>query len=392
MVCERTSPTIKNDRLKNMKFTVDSSVLTNSVNWVSRSLSTRPIMTALLGIVIDASKEVTLSASDLETSAKSSFNADIKETGRVLVPGRLLSEISKNLPNKPVSFNLDGTRVLVTAGSAKFTLPTLPINEYPNLPNLPETSGTVPSEIFATAVNQVAIAAGKDDSLPTLTGIHVDINKESITLAATDRYRLAVREINWTPNDPEITTSALLRARTLAEAARTIANTKTVTVAIAPTTSNERLVGFASEAKTMTSRQLDGTFPPYRHLLPSESIATAVIEVAKLLDSVRRVALVTDKTVPLRLKFKNNSLQLEAGTGDDAQATEELEIIYEGEAIDIAFNPTFLTDGLNAIGTTYVNIAFTGSNKPAMLSGKNKVDGEIDSTYRYLLMPMRYAS
>ncbi len=392
MVCERTSPTIKNDRLKNMKFTVDSSVLTDSVNWVSRSLSTRPIMTALLGIVIDASKEVTLSASDLETSAKSSFNADIKEPGRVLVPGRLLSEISKNLPNKPVSFNLDGTRVLVTAGSAKFTLPTLPINEYPNLPNLPETSGTVPSEIFATAVNQVAIAAGKDDSLPTLTGIHVDINKESITLAATDRYRLAVREINWTPNDPEITTSALLRARTLAEAARTIANTKTVTVAIALTTSNERLVGFASEAKTMTSRQLDGTFPPYRHLLPSESIATAVIEVAKLLDSVRRVALVTDKTVPLRLKFKNNSLQLEAGTGDDAQATEELEIIYEGEAIDIAFNPTFLTDGLNAIGTTYVNIAFTGSNKPAMLSGKNKVDGEIDSTYRYLLMPMRYAS
>ena len=392
MVCERTSPTIKNDRLKNMKFTVDSSVLTDSVNWVSRSLSTRPIMTALLGIVIDASKEVTLSASDLETSAKSSFNADIKETGRVLVPGRLLSEISKNLPNKPVSFNLDGTRVLVTAGSAKFTLPTLPINEYPNLPNLPETSGTVPSEIFATAVNQVAIAAGKDDSLPTLTGIHVDINKESITLAATDRYRLAVREINWTPNDPEITTSALLRARTLAEAARTIANTKTVTVAIAPTTTNERLVGFASEAKTMTSRQLDGTFPPYRHLLPSESIATAVIEVAKLLDSVRRVALVTDKTVPLRLKFKNNVLQLEAGTGDDAQATEELEIIYEGEAIDIAFNPTFLTDGLNAIGTTYVNIAFTGSNKPAMLSGKNKVDGEIDSTYRYLLMPMRYAS
>ena len=392
MVCERTSPTIKNDRLKNMKFTVDSSVLTDSVNWVSRSLSTRPIMTALLGIVIDASKEVTLSASDLETSAKSSFNADIKETGRVLVPGRLLSEISKNLPNKPVSFNLDGTRVLVTAGSAKFTLPTLPINEYPNLPNLPETSGTVPSEIFATAVNQVAIAAGKDDSLPTLTGIHVDINKESITLAATDRYRLAVREINWTPNDPEITTSALLRARTLAEAARTIANTKTVTVAITPTTSNERLVGFASEAKTMTSRQLDGTFPPYRHLLPSESIATAVIEVAKLLDSVRRVALVTDKTVPLRLKFKNNSLQLEAGTGDDAQATEELEIIYEGEAIDIAFNPTFLTDGLNAIGTTYVNIAFTGSNKPAMLSGKNKVDGEIVSTYRYLLMPMRYAS
>ena len=375
-----------------MKFSVDSAALTDSVNWVSRSLSTRPIMTALLGIVIDAQKDVTLSASDLETSAKSSFNAEIKEPGRVLVPGRLLTEISKALPNKTVTFQLEGSRVLVTAGSAKFTLPTLPLNEYPNLPNLPETSGTIASELFATAVNQVAVAAGRDDSLPTLTGIHIDITKETITLAATDRYRLAVREINWTPNDPELTTTALLRARTLADAARTIANTKNVSISIAPTSNNERLVGFASDAKTMTSRQLDGSFPPYRHLLPSETSANAVIEVAKLLDSVRRVALVTDKTVPLRLKFNNNTLQLEAGAGDEAQATEELEINYSGEAIDIAFNPTFLTDCLSALGTAYVNIAFTGSNKPAMLTGKSKADGSADTSFRYLLMPMRYAS
>jgi DNA polymerase-3 subunit beta len=375
-----------------MKFVVDSATLTDSVNWVSRSLSTRPIMTALLGIVIDASSDVTLSASDLETSAKSSFTAEIKEKGRVLVPGRLLAEISRALPNKPVSFALDGNRVLVTAGSAKFTLPTLPINEYPNLPTMPDTSGQIASDVFATAINQVAIAAGRDDSLPTLTGIHVDINKETITLAATDRYRLAVREINWTPNNPEEATTALLRARTLADAARTISSTKNISFAVAPNTSNERLIGFTTEQKSMTSRQLDGTFPPYRHLLPSESIATAVVEVATLLDSVRRVALVTDKTVPLRLKFNNNSLQLEAGAGDDAQATEEIQISYSGESIDIAFNPSFLTDGLNALGTTYVNIAFTGSNKPAVLSGKNKADGEIDGTYRYLLMPMRYAS
>ncbi len=375
-----------------MKFNVDSATLTDSVNWVSRSLSTRPIMTALLGIVIDVQKDVTLSASDLETSAKSTFDAEIKETGRVLVPGRLLSEISKALPNKTVSFTLDGNRVLVTAGSAKFTLPTLPLNEYPNLPNMPEQSGSIASDLFSTAVNQVAVAAGRDDSLPTLTGIHVDISRETITLAATDRYRLAVREVNWTPNDPDIATSALLRARTLADAAKTIGNTKSVSVAIAPTTSNERLVGFASDAKTMTSRQLDGSFPPYRHLLPAESTATAIIEVAKLLDSVRRVALVTDKTVPLRLKFNNNTLQLEAGAGEEAQATEELEINYQGEAIDIAFNPTFLSDGLTALGTTYVNIAFTGSNKPAMLTGQNKVDGKADSSFRYLLMPMRYAS
>ena len=244
----------------------------------------------------------------------------------------------------------------------------------------------------ATAVNQVAIAAGRDESLPTLTGIHVDISGETISLAATDRYRLAVCEINWTPTNPELTTSALLRARTLADAARTIATTKELSFAIAPTTATDRLIGFQTDSKSMTSRQLDGTFPPYRHLLPAESTATAVIEVAKLLDSVRRVALVADKNIPLRLKFNGQSLQLEAGAGDDAQATEEIDISYAGEAIDIAFNPQFLTDGLNALGTTYVNMAFTGSTKPALLSGKNKVDGEIDGSYRYLLMPMRYAS
>ena len=375
-----------------MKFTVESNVLTESVNWVSRSLSSRPIMTALLGIVIDVSNEITLSASDLETAAKSSFNADIKEKGKVLVPGRLLAEIVRSLPNKPVSFMLDNNRVLVTAGTAKFTLPTLPINEYPNLPTMPENSGFIASDIFATAINQVAIAAGKDDSLPTLTGIHVDINKETITLAATDRYRLAVREIQWQPNNTDIATSALLRARTLADAAKSLVGVTQVSLAVAPITATERLVGFASEAKTMTSRMLDGTFPPYRHLLPKESIAQATIEVAPFLDSVRRVALVTDKTVPLRLRFADSKLQLEAGAGEEAQATEELTIIYNGEAIDIAFNPTFLMDGLHAVGTPFVHIAFTGSNKPAVLSGKHEKDGPTTENYRYLLMPMRYAS
>ena len=375
-----------------MKFTVESNVLVESVNWVSRSLSSRPIMTALLGIVIDVSNEVTLSASDLETAAKSSFNADIKEKGKVLVPGRLLAEIARSLPNKPVSFILDNNRVLLTAGTAKFTLPTLPINEYPNLPTMPENSGFIASDVFATAINQVAIAAGKDDSLPTLTGIHVDINKETITLAATDRYRLAVREIQWQPNNPDIATSALLRARTLADAAKSLVGVTQVSLAVAPITATERLVGFASEAKTMTSRMLDGTFPPYRHLLPSESIAQATIEVAPFLDSVRRVALVTDKTVPLRLNFSNNTLQLEAGTGDEAQASEKLDINYKGEDINIAFNPTFLTDGLNAISTAFVHIAFTGANKPAVLTGQTEATSPTTDNYRYLLMPMRYAS
>jgi len=375
-----------------MKFVVERDPLIEAVNWVARSLSSRPIQTALLGIMIDVDDAITLTGSDLETSTKAVIHADITTKGKVLVSGRLLAEIARSLPAKPISFILDGTRVLVTAGSAKFTLPTLPVNEYPQLPNLPDTAGVIPSDVFNTAVNQVAIAAGKDDSLPTLTGVHIEINKNNITLAATDRYRLAVKEINWKPKDSNIETATLLRARTLSDAAKSLATSSEVTFALSPANSNEKLVGFLSDEKTMTSRTLDGTFPPFRHLLPNESTAEAIIEVAQLLDSVRRVALVTDKTVPLRLIFSKDNLRLEAGAGDDAQATENLDINYSGEDINIAFNPTFLTDGLQAINSPFVHIAFTGDKKPAVLTGKSESDGAINTSYKYLLMPMRYTS
>jgi DNA polymerase-3 subunit beta len=375
-----------------MKFVVERDSLVDAVNWVSKSISNRPITTALLGIVIDVSEEVTLSGSDLETSAKAKFKAEVAQKGKVLVPGRLLAEISRSLPAKPISFVLEGSRVLVSAGSAKFTLPTLPLSEYPTLPELPAASGSLNSDSFAAAVNQVAVAAGKDDSLPTLTGVFVEINKNQITLAATDRYRLAVKELTWSAQDANIETTSLLRARTLADAAKSLIGSSQVTIALAPTTTNEKLVGFISEGKTMTSRVLDGSFPPFRHLLPSESTADAIIEVAPFLDSVRRVALVTDKTVPLRLNFSNNTLQLEAGTGDEAQASEKLDINYKGEDINIAFNPTFLTDGLTSINTAFVHISFTGANKPAVLTGQTEAGSAPITNYKYLLMPMRYSS
>ena len=375
-----------------MKFIVERDPLIDAVNWVARSLSTRPIQIALLGIMIDVADSITLTGSDLETSTKATISADIATKGRVLVPGRLLAEIARSLPAKPVTFLLDGTRVLVTAGSAKFTLPTLPVNEYPNLPTLPQTAGEIPGDVFATAVHQVAVAAGKDDSLPTLTGVHIEITKTTITMAATDRYRLAVKEINWSPKDQNLEASTLLRARTLIDAAKSLIGNGQITFALSPTTSNEKLVGFVSDEKIMTSRTLDGSFPPFRHLLPSESTAEATIETAPFLDSVRRVALVTDKTVPLRLIFGNNLLHLEAGTGEDAQATEELNINYSGEDINIAFNPTFLTDGLQAINSPFVHISFTGDKKPAVLTGKTEPGGAINTSYKYLLMPMRYTS
>ncbi len=374
-----------------MRFIVERDALADGVMWVSRSLSARPIMPVLLGVLIKADKKgIHLSGYDLETSGKAEVTADVKEEGTVLVSGKLLSDIARALPNKPVTFSLEGNRVSVISGSAKFALPTLSVSDYPNLPELPSETGRLSGDLFAEAVSQVAIAAGKDDSLPVLTGVYVEIEENKLILAATDRYRLAVRELNW--DAPRASASALIRARTLNDAAKSLAGAKSVSVALAAATATERLIGFASEGKVMTSRMLDGTFPPYRHLLPSERSATAVVEVAPFVDSVRRVALVADKTVPLRLAFNPGALTLEAGVGDDAQATEEIEIAFDGEALSIAFNPTFLLDGLAAVNSPFVEIAFTGGSKPAVLSGKSSADGESDFSYRYLLMPMRYSS
>ena len=374
-----------------MRFIVERDALADGVMWVSRSLSARPIMPVLLGVLIKADKKgIHLSGYDLETSGKAEVAADVKEEGTVLVSGKLLADIARALPNKPVTFSLEGNRVSVISGSAKFALPTLSVSDYPNLPELPSETGRLSGDLFAEAVSQVAIAAGKDDSLPVLTGVYVEIEENKLILAATDRYRLAVRELNW--DAPRASASALIRARTLNDAAKSLAGAKSVSVALAAATATERLIGFASEGKVMTSRMLDGTFPPYRHLLPSERSATAVVEVAPFVDSVRRVALVADKTVPLRLAFNPGALTLEAGVGDDAQATEEIEIAFDGEALSIAFNPTFLLDGLAAVNSPFVEIAFTGGSKPAVLSGKSSADGESDFSYRYLLMPMRYSS
>ena len=374
-----------------MRFIVERDALADGVMWVSRSLSARPIMPVLLGVLIKADKQgVHLSGYDLETSGKAEVAADVKEEGTVLVSGKLLSDIARALPNKPVTFSLEGNRVSVISGSAKFALPTLSVSDYPNLPELPSETGRLSGDLFAEAVSQVAIAAGKDDSLPVLTGVYVEIEENKLVLAATDRYRLAVRELNW--DAPRASASALIRARTLNDAAKSLTGAKSVSISLAAATATERLIGFASEGKVMTSRMLDGTFPPYRHLLPSERSATAIVEVAPFVDSVRRVALVADKTVPLRLAFNPGALTLEAGVGDDAQATEEIEIAFDGEALSIAFNPTFLLDGLAAVNSAYVEIAFTGGSKPAVLSGKSSADGESDFSYRYLLMPMRYSS
>ena len=375
-----------------MKVTIEQSKLVDVINWVSRSLSSRPIQTALLGIVLEADQnKIYLSSTDHETASRANVEADVATPGKVLVPGKLLADIARSLPNKPVTIQLDGTRVLVNAGTAKFTLPILPINEYPNLPDMPEVLGSLDTENFSHAISQVGTAAGKDESLLSLTGIHIEVKGDNITMAATDRYRLAVRELNFNPARPNTEAVALIRSRTLLETTKALTNTKNINLALAPATSNDRLAGFQTESKTTTTRLLDGTFPPYRHLIPQESLTTTIIEVAPFLDAVRRVALVTDKTIPLKLTFTGNSLTLEAGGGDEAQANEIFETQKTGEDLSIAFNPNYLLDGLHAISAPYAQISFNTSGKAAILMGKKDANSPAIENFRYLLMPTKFA-
>ncbi len=373
-----------------MKIRLERDVLADAVAWVARSLPARPPVPVLAGLLLVADDGVlSMSGFDYEVSARADVSADVDEPGRVLLSGRLLADIARSLPARPVELASEGQKVLLTCGSARFTLLTLPVEDYPTLPDMPGSTGRIAANEFAAAVAQVSIAAGRDDTLPVLTGVRVEIDGETITMAATDRYRLAVRELRWSPEQPGLAAVALVPARTLADTAKSLAGAGSVTVALATGGTGEGLVGFEREGRRTTSRLLDGEFPKYRSLLPAESVSVATVETAALVESVRRVSLVAERNTPVRLEFEDGLVTLEAGTGDDAQASESVEATLEGEGISIAFNPGYLLDGLGALGTAFARLSFTTSGKPAVLTGAAAPEAEPDASFRYLLMPVR---
>ena len=184
--------------LTDLKFRLVRESFADAVSWVAKNLPTRPAVPVLSGVLLTGSDDgLTISGFDYEVSAEAQVAAEIASPGSVLVSGRLLSDITRALPNKPIDFYVDGNRVALTCGSARFSLPTMAVEDYPTLPALPEETGALPAELFAEAISQVAIAAGRDDTLPMLTGIRVEISGDTVVLAATDRFRLAVRELTW---------------------------------------------------------------------------------------------------------------------------------------------------------------------------------------------------
>jgi DNA polymerase III subunit beta len=370
-----------------VKFRVDRDVLAEAVTWTARSLSPRPPVPVLSGLLIKAEAGmVSIASFDYEISARLQIPADVSEEGTILVSGRLLADISRSLPSAPVDVATDGTKVTLTCRSSRFNLATMPVGDYPELPALPDISGVVDGEAFAEAVSQVIIAASRDDTLPILTGVRMEIEDDLITLLSTDRYRLALREVAWRPATPGISTSALVKAKTLNEVAKTLGGSGDLSIALSD---NSELIGFESGGRRTTSLLVDGDYPKIRSLFPENTPIHATVETSVLVEAVRRVSLVAERNTPVRLAFTDGQLSLDAGTGEDAQASEAIEAALSGDEITVAFNPHYLSEGLNAFSSKYVRFSFTTPPKPAVMSAQDDLEGEDKEDYRYLLMPVR---
>ncbi|WP_328514732.1 DNA polymerase III subunit beta [Mycolicibacterium palauense] len=389
--------------LTDLKFRLVREDFAEAVAWVARNLPTRPTVPVLAGVLLTGSDDgLTISGFDYEVSAEVRVPAEIASPGSVLVSGRLLSDITRALPAKPVEVSVEGTRVALTCGSARFSLPTMAVEDYPALPSLPEETGVLTADVFAEAIGQVAVAAGRDDTLPMLTGIRVEISGESVVLAATDRFRLAVRHLTWSTAGAGVEAAVLVPAKTLAEAAKAGAAGTEVHLSLGAGAGvgKDGLLGIRSDGKCSTTRLLDAEFPKFRQLLPSEHTAVATIGVAELTEAIKRVALVADRGAQVRMEFSEGVLRLSAGADDVGRAEEDLPVDFAGDPLTIAFNPTYLTDGLSSLHSPKVAFGFTTPSRPAVLRPAGE-DGESEpptgegpfpageTDYVYLLMPVR---
>lgn len=390
-----------------MKFRVERDVLADAAAWVARSLPARPPVPVLGGVLVEAvsggddGDRLTVSGFDYETSARVELDATIGDPGRVLVSGRLLADITRALPSKPVDLVVDGARATINCGNSRFSLPTMPVEDYPQLPAMPQHAGTVAGDQLAEAVAQVAVAAGRDDTLPMLTGIRLEIEGSRLTLAATDRFRLAVRELEWNPGEDLAAGSVavLIPAKTLSDVAKSLAGAGRVEISLS---AGDGMLGITGAGRRATTRLLDAEFPRFRQLIPAEHTSAAVVGVAGLVEAIKRVALVTDRVAQVRMEFGEDGLRLAAGGDDVGSAEEELPCELDGAPLTIAFNPGYLLDSLGALHTDRAQLTFTTPNRPALVrpvpapGSASGDDGAGDTAvadpvpgYLHLLMPVR---
>lgn len=368
-----------------MKIQIEKAALGDALTWAVRAVPGKATIPILTGVLLEAADEaLTLAGFDYELSARTSAPAAVSEPGRVVVPGRLLAEVVRSLPPAPVHLAQEGHRLLIRCGTARFELPTLAAEDYPELPAVPECSGRVAAGSFAAAVAQVSAAAGRDETLALLTAVLLEVDGETLTLAATDRYRLAVRELTWRP-DPGVANvppTTLIPARTLSETVRALgAAGADAELELRLGEVGSGLVAITAGPRVATTRLISGSFPNYRSLLPSEFSARVEVAIGEFSDAVRRTALVLTRTGAVTVEVAGDELTI-SGEGLDAQAQEVIPASLSGDPVSVRFNPAYLLDGLSALDGDTAQLAITSAIKPAVLTGKG-------SDFRYLLMPVR---
>ena len=375
-----------------MKFHVNRDVFSEAVSFVVKLLPQRNPQPILAGVLIEAGDDgLSLAAFDYEASARTRIEATVDEPGTILVHGRLLSEIASRLPNAPIQITQDADgEILLTCGSARFTLAAMPVAEYPAIPEVSGDSGLVPGDDFSTAIAQVAFAASRDDGTPVLTGVQLEVTGNELSLVATDRYRVALREINFDSGAVarEEATTALVPARTLTEVGKTFAHSGDIQVSFSGSGDRE-IIAFTAGNKTVTSLLIKGNFPPVRRLFPAQTEHYAVVNTAELAEAVRRVSLVLDRSAPLRFTFSDEGVSMDAAGTEQARATESVDATLAGDEVTLGLNPQYLLEALGAVKSEFTRITFTSSENANKLSPvliTPQTSGTPES-FKYLLQP-----
>ncbi len=370
-----------------MKLRAERSEFAEAVSWATRTVGARVTLPALSGVLLEAEDgRLTCRATDLEVAAEVSIPVQIDQPGRVLLPGRLLSQLVARFPNAPVQVDGDADRVEITCGRATFHVRGMQTEDFPILagPSEDAPQGVLRADAFSRLVSQVARAASSDEGRPVLTGVQLDASGGSLTAAATDSYRLAVRSVAW---DQAVEGLALVPARSLQEAAKAAGEVGgSVTVVL-----EEGQVSFLFGERRLTTKLIEGSFPNYRALLPEAHETSVIVERAALAEALQRVAIVAmgQANTPVTLTFGDGSVDLQATNQEMGDAAEALPAEIDGEGLSISFNPGFLLAGLEATGTERIRIELRDGLKPAVLKPQPTDENDTVDDLTYLLMPMR---
>jgi DNA polymerase III subunit beta len=358
--------------------------LSEKLQLVGRGVSTRTTVQILAGIMLRAAGgRLHLSATDMEISVRDSLDAQVEEEGAVVVPGRLLVDIVRLLPSGEVTLEhrADEGVARLTCGSASYSLNTYGPEDFPRLPEIePDSAFAVEREAFLDTIGRVGRSASRDESRPVLTGILVRFEGDKLVMAATDSYRLSVKETALS-SGPGRELEAIVPARALTELARVGQSAEAETIEVGV---QENQVVFGVDGIWLTARRIDGQFPNYKQLLPEQFEAEVHLPREELLDVVRRTGLLAQRKSPLRLRFDEGELTVSAQTQDVGEARESLPISYGGEAMEIGFNAEFLRDGLESITDDTARLKLISPLRPGLLHGES-------DDFLYLIMPIRLA-